>query len=94
MALGVTYALSGERGKAEEILREFIERKKEEYVSSFYIAYLYGTLGDNDNVFKWLEQAYDERDAYLPFIKMTAEGSDIRSDPRYNAFLRKMGLPE
>ena len=92
--IGVTYALSGDREKAEEILNELIERKKEEYVPCLFIAVIYGALGDNDNCFSWLERAYDERDAWLPLINTEPGFDKMRSDPRYSAFLRKMGLPE
>ena len=100
--IGMTYTYSGEKEKAEEILRELIDQKKEEYVSSVLIAKIYVAMGDNDNAFKWYERAYDEHDAYQPFIKTMNEGYYIRSDPRhkiisdprYKAFLRKMGLPE
>ena len=90
-SIGCAYLLSGEREKGEEILNnELIELKKEEYVFSYYIAGIYGALGDNDNHFKWLEQAYDERDSWLPFIKPSTEGDDnIRSAPRQKAFLGK-----
>ena len=46
------------------------------------------------NYFNWLERAYDEHDAYLPFIISLSEDLDIISDPRYKALLKKMGLPE
>ena len=92
--VGITYALSGEREKAEEIIRELKERKKEEFVPSVCIAVVYCGLGENDSAFEWLEKAYEEKNANLIFIKAWPEFDNIRSDPRYTALLKIMGLPE
>ena len=92
--LGYTYALSGEKDKAQCILHKLIERKKEYYVSSTSIAMIYVGLNENDKAFEWLERAYDEHDTYLLYINSQPESDPIRSDPRFKALLKKMGFPE
>jgi hypothetical protein len=52
----------------------------------------YIRLGEKDQVFEWLERAYQERDPNLCDLKTHPICDGIRSDPRFSAFLKKMGL--
>ncbi len=58
------------------------------------IAKLYAIHGEAGPAFAWLERAFQQRDPALVDVKLTRALASIRSDPRYRAFLRKMGLPE
>ncbi len=63
----------------------------ERYVSPFEIALVYSCLGQKDTAFEWLEKAYENLDIgsslkVLPLI------DGLRSDPRFTALLKKMGL--
>ncbi len=94
-ALGYTFAVSGDRDKAVEILHEYLERSKKENGLSDSIAMLYGVLGENDRAFEWLDQAYEAHQNFpLLWIKTDYEWDPIRPDPRFKALLKKMGLPE
>jgi TolB-like protein len=61
--------------------------------AAFQIAEVYALRKDPDNVFKWLDRAWDTRDSgittllYDPFIQR------YKSDPRFAVFCRKVGLP-
>lgn len=91
--LGAVYAMSGERDKAEKILHELEERSKQEYVRKSHIARIYQHLGEIDKAFELLEKAYEERDSTMAFVIKTYPAfKNIRSDPRYTALLKKMGL--
>ena len=87
--LGYTYALSGEREKAEQILNTFLEQYRKGKKPFSAIAMIYAGLGENDKAFEWLEKA-----GGTLFLKCDPEWNPIRSDPRYKALLKKMGLPE
>ena len=93
-SLGHAYALAGRRGEALTILRELNERAKKKYVSSYQIALVYLGLHQNDQAMKQLENAYQERSTLLSYLKMDPRFDPLRSDPRFNALLRKMRLPE
>lgn len=59
------------------------------------IAALYAKLGDKDNAFHWLDRAYEEREGQaLTLLKVFPDFDTLHGDPRYQALLRKMGLPE
>ena len=50
--------------------------------------------GESDEALKWLDRAYLEKDPLLYGIKFRTEFDKLHSDPRYEAFLKKMKLPE
>ncbi len=94
IGVGVTFAFLGRRDEANQILDNLMERSKEVYVPSSLIARLKLALGKIDQGFELLEQAYEERDQFLPMLKVENlfDVLDLRTDPRYTALLRKMNL--
>ncbi len=42
----------------------------------------------------WLERAYEERDPLLLLAKTDALLDPLRSDPRFQDLLRRIGFPE
>jgi len=87
------YALVGRREEASKILNNIIEHSKVNYTSSVNIAEVYACLGETSQVFVWLEKALMERDPFLIYYPKYHHRFDpIRSDPRYEALLHKVGL--
>jgi len=82
----------GQKDEAEKILHSLEERSKEEYIRSTTWTLMYYALGDIDKSFESLEKAMEERDPGMPFINVLPELDVLRSDPRFNAFLKKMNL--
>jgi len=99
-ALAVGYAEAGRAEEARRLLEELLARASREYVRALYLAGVCAALGETDEAFDWLEKAYEERDVSLPMLR---EGSHLpttslialpvplRSDPRYQALLRRTG---
>ena len=56
------------------------------------MAIIYVGLGEKDEAFAWLEKAYEEHNASLPFLKVDPIFDSLRSDSRFTALLKKMGL--
>ncbi len=60
--------------------------------SSLEIAGFHFFLGDNDKGFEWLEKAYSEMEPGLASMRVNWMFDGVRTDPRYRAMLRKLGL--
>ena len=93
-ALGYSYAVSGRRDKAKKVLEELRELSQRRYVSPYSIATIYVGLGDKDQAFEWLQKAYQDRSAWLIHLHLKVDPrlDSLRSDPRFIALLKKMGL--
>ena len=62
--------------------------------AAYQIAGVYGYRGDKDRAFEWLERARQQRDAGLAGLREETYLNNIKNDPRWNAFLHKMGLAD
>jgi len=91
---GIAYALLGKRDEAHEMLDSLMERSKKSYIPSSFPARLKLVLGETDEGFQLLEQAYEERDYWLPLLKVEnlLGYFDLQSDPRYISLLKRMNL--
>jgi eukaryotic-like serine/threonine-protein kinase len=90
--LGRAYAVSGNRAEANRVLDELKELSKRSYVSGYHIALIHAALGEKDRAFEWLEAAYKERSDLLSYLKVDPRVDNLRSDPRFGDFLRRIGL--
>ncbi len=90
--LGLLYALDGRPEDARRVMAELRQRAETEYVGSSNFAVIYGGLGDLDRAFEWLDRAYEEREMPLVDLAGSVIFDPLRPDPRFEGFLRKMGL--
>jgi tetratricopeptide (TPR) repeat protein len=73
-------------------LRETQRRAKNGGAHAREIAALYAQLGEKDRAFEWLDKAF--RDGEIPVYLKVADGFEtLRSDPRFQELLRRLGLP-
>jgi len=91
--LGVAQAASGNKSEALKLLGELNELSKRSYVSPYSIAAIYAALGEKDQAFEWLEKAYKERSGGFVFIKVYPWFDSLRSDPRFQDLMRRVGPP-
>lgn len=96
--LGHAYGIAGKKKEAQEILEKLLEEKlleksKRIYVSAYDIAAVYIGLGEKDQTFEWLSKALEERSGFLVYIKCDRRFDGLRSDPRFEALLKRIGLP-
>jgi serine/threonine-protein kinase len=62
------------------------------YQSPVTLALNYAMAGNNSEALDWLEKAVEERTPWLPELKMDPTYDDLRSQPRFIAVLKKIGL--
>ncbi len=89
---GVTDEASYRRAVSREITL-LKERAKTRYVSPVTMAILYARLGDKEQAIACLEKAYQEHDGGLRYLKTRPWYDPLRSDPRFQDLLRRVGLP-
>ena len=90
--LGFVYAKAGRKNDANEMLKKMFEFTKRGYALAVPVATVYAGLGDNDRVFEWLEKGYHEQNVGIGYLKISPVWNDVHSDPRYAAFLKRLGL--
>jgi TolB-like protein/Tfp pilus assembly protein PilF len=91
--LAYALAATGRRDEAWGIVHELLRAPAHRHLPSFGLAMAYAGLGDEDAAFRWLGQAYAERDAFLHSIKTMPAFDGLRLDGRWCRLLRRMGLP-
>ena len=89
--LGYTYAITGDRAKAEQTLRELDDLAKQRYIAAWIRVSIYVGLGENEKALDWLERAYEEQDG-LWDLKTNRIYDTLRAHPRFQALLKKVGL--
>ena len=90
-ALGRTFALSGRRKKALDVLRKLEAYASERYVSPLEFAWIHFALGDVGFGFQWLTKAADDRSFDLISIKVDPRFDPLRDDARFVAIARRLG---
>lgn len=85
------YAM-GNKQEANNLLQQFVV----EFGSDSWpnIAYVYAFSGEKDEAFKWLELAFENKDASLLEILSYPQMKNLWGDSRWNIFINKLGLPE
>ncbi len=86
--LAFAYAASGRRKEAVKILSDLKNRSKQ---NASEIALMYVGLDEKDQAMTWLEKAYEQR--FNPSILLRPAFDPLRSDPRFQDLVRRIGLP-
>ena len=66
----------------------------ESETAAYQIAEVYAYRGDKDRAFEWLERARRQRDPGLASLRKDPLLPNLHDDPRWNVFLRTMGLAD
>jgi TolB-like protein/Tfp pilus assembly protein PilF len=90
--LGDAYARAGRFGEANEIISKLRASVRQDGVGTYEIALIYAGLGDKEEAFSWLERSFKARDKGLTYLKMDPGMDPLRSDPRFESLLRRVGL--
>ena len=80
-------------GKRDEALKIIAEMKQQPNASPLAFANIYNALGEKDQAFEWLEKAYAEGAPLLRALQTGKMWDPLRSDPRFEDLLKRMGLP-
>ena len=78
--------------EADAALARLVERSAG--MAAYQIAEVHAYRGDKDRALEWLERARQQRDAGLNFLRTDPFLANLHGDPRWNAFLRTIGLAD
>jgi len=92
--IGNAYARAGQIEEANQMIARLKAHVKERGTGTYEIALVYAGLGNKDEAFVWLEKAYQVRDKGLTFLKIDPCVDPLRSDPRFQNLLRRVGLAD
>jgi TolB-like protein/Flp pilus assembly protein TadD len=90
--LAWSYAQGGRKQEAERLLAELLGKVKPGYLA-VPIALVYMGLGRKQDALGWLERAADEHESGVTGLGANPDWEPLRSDPRFQAILRRVGLP-
>jgi tetratricopeptide (TPR) repeat protein len=79
-------------GESDAALAQLTESTAD--TAAYQIAEVYAYRGDKDRAFEWLERAHRQRDPGLAGLRKDPLLTNLRDDPRWNTFLRTMGLAD
>jgi TolB-like protein/DNA-binding winged helix-turn-helix (wHTH) protein/Flp pilus assembly protein TadD len=88
--LARAYAASGKRSEAAKLLSDLKRRSNPGYSHASEIAVIYAALGDKNQAMTWLEKGYEER--FNPGVLLRPGLDPLRSDPRFQNLVRRIGL--
>lgn len=92
-SLAYIYGRSGQTAQAQHALEELLQLDQKQQVDPRVIARAYLAVGNKEQALAWLEKAYAQHSHELTGLKVTPEFDPLRSDPRFQELVRKVGLP-
>jgi len=82
-----------ESGGIDAVNRYWLEHAPEELAPDSYgRAMIHASLGEVDQAFRLLDQAYADREGAMVYLKVEPALDPLRADPRFDELLRRMGL--
>jgi len=91
VGLGRAYALAGRKTEALKVLEQLRQLSSNVYVPPYFFATIYADLGQNDDALGWLNKAFEQRDTYLPWLRVDSAIDALRSDRRFQQLLLRLG---
>ena len=89
--LARAYTLSGKRSEAMKLLNDLKSSSTARNSHASEVAAIYASLGDKDEAMNWLEKGYAER--FNPGVLIRPAFDPLRSDPRFQHLVQRVGLP-
>jgi Flp pilus assembly protein TadD len=91
-SIGHVLAISGNKAGAARVLRELVEMAQRKYISPYSIAIVHIGLDNKDEAFNWMEKLYQDCNDWLIWLRVGPEFDPLRSDPRFDSLLRRVGI--
>lgn len=93
-AAAYIYGMAGQKEKTQEILNDYIELSKNQFVSPTNFTFLYLGLGEKEKAMEWLKKAYEQHEGWLLLMKVDPMYDSLRPDPCFQDLLEQMNYPD
>lgn len=91
-ASAIVHHALGHEAESEAALQEQIEKHAASF--AYQVAEVHEARGDVEAAFEWLDRAYAQRDGGLIELRTSPRFRSLHGDPRWSAFLKKVGLED
>ena len=88
------YGVWGRTRDARKAIDQLKEISHHRYVYPTFFSGAYLAAGDKEQALTWMERAYDEKDPGLFWLKVWPSNDLLRSEPRFQAIVRKLNFPQ
>ena len=89
---GYALGMAGRRDETVAILDQMEELSRQRYVPAIARIWCYLGLGDHERALEWMEKGYEQRDSYLPHLRVNRAFRPLDPDPRFQDLQRRLGL--
>jgi tetratricopeptide (TPR) repeat protein len=84
------YALAEERSQAMQLIRKLEAMAAQRYICAYEIGQAYAFMENQDDAFRWLDTALDERPDCMVFIEVEPWMDCLRADHRYEGVVKRL----
>lgn len=85
------HAITGNRKRAEDKLKQLQDEGSKRYVPPYNLALIFAALNEVDTALGWLERAVEDRDVHMTFL-LDHKWDALRSDRLFAALLNRCGF--
>jgi len=88
------YSDTGNMHEVKIIMEELKQRSANEFIDAAYMGLATALAGNLDEAFKYMDEAFMERDPMLITLKYLEYSPALYHDPRFKKLLQRIGFPE
>jgi tetratricopeptide (TPR) repeat protein len=92
MLFAYAHGRAGNKTEAKTYLRKLEAERSKRYLDSGKLTIAYVGLGDKERALDWIEKSLSERSTGLIWLKVDPAYDSLRSEPRFQALLTKVGF--
>jgi eukaryotic-like serine/threonine-protein kinase len=92
-SLGWISGIKGDRKQVQDMLAQLDVLARQHWITPYFYAIIFAGLGDKDRAFAALDRAYDARSWYMAVLAVDSKFDNLRTDPRMEKLVEKVGLP-
>jgi serine/threonine-protein kinase len=84
-------------GRVDQAMKAIEDLRRKQRTAGWFVppesyAYVYARLGDTDEAFKWLDEAFRTRSGLVLWLAVDARIDPLRHDRRFNQYLERLGV--